>query len=122
MKTSERGFTIVEVLVAVLILTVGLLGLASSAAMVTRMIGQGGMYSESATLAVQQAEILRSQSQRCAGLLDGSRAEGRYTIEWDVGAATTTVSDAVEVHVFVTAPRAGQAARVDTFTTLIPCS
>lgn len=121
MKPHERGFTIVEVLVAVLILTVGLLGLASSAAMVTRMIGQGGSYTEAATLATQQIEILQSQSASCANLLDGSRAAGPYAIEWDVTTATTTQNSAVRAQVFVTAPRAGRAARVDTFTTLIPC-
>ena len=38
---QERGFTIVEVIVAMLVLTVGLLGLVTSAALVTRMIGRG---------------------------------------------------------------------------------
>jgi len=37
----EQGFTIVEVIVAILVLTVGLLALVTSAALVTRMIGRG---------------------------------------------------------------------------------
>lgn len=38
---DRRGFTIIEIMIAVIILSVGLLGLASTAALVTRMIGRG---------------------------------------------------------------------------------
>jgi len=40
MKTTanQRGFTIVEIIIAILVLTVGLLGLVTTAALVTRMI------------------------------------------------------------------------------------
>jgi prepilin-type N-terminal cleavage/methylation domain-containing protein len=39
--TNTRGFTIVEVLVALMMLSVGLMGLASSWAVVTRMTARG---------------------------------------------------------------------------------
>jgi len=38
---QQQGFTLVEVIIAILVLTVGLLGLVTSAALVTRMIGRG---------------------------------------------------------------------------------
>ena len=41
MTRNAQGFTIIEVLVAVLVLTVGVTALVGSAGMVTRMIGQG---------------------------------------------------------------------------------
>ena len=41
-KSNESGFTIVEVIIAIIVLSVGLLGLVSTAALVTRMIGRGG--------------------------------------------------------------------------------
>lgn len=121
MKTNDRGFTIVEVVVAMLILTVGLLGLASTAAMVTRMIGEGGRSSESASIAVQRMEILRSQYVQCTGLLGGKATDGSYQVAWEVAPATTTWEPAMRVRVMVTVPRPTQTARVDTFTTLIPC-
>ncbi|MBA3344628.1 MAG: prepilin-type N-terminal cleavage/methylation domain-containing protein, partial [Gemmatimonadales bacterium] len=41
MKRAPAGFTLVEVLVAVVVLGVGIVALAGASAMATRMIGQG---------------------------------------------------------------------------------
>lgn len=114
MRWGEKGFTVVEVIIAILILSVGVLGLASTAALVTRMIGQGGSYSQATTLAAEQTEILRSQcdSARAAG----SSASGNYAVNWTVtGGASTD-----QVTVTVSYPRADGTTRVDTFTTTIP--
>jgi prepilin-type N-terminal cleavage/methylation domain-containing protein len=51
MNQRERGFTIVEVMLAVVLLTIGVMALAGSSALVTRMIGKG----KESTLAVQVA-------------------------------------------------------------------
>jgi prepilin-type N-terminal cleavage/methylation domain-containing protein len=56
---AKRGFTIVEVLVAIIVLTVGLLGLVTTAALVTRMIGRGQRASVAAAFAGQRMERLR---------------------------------------------------------------
>jgi prepilin-type N-terminal cleavage/methylation domain-containing protein len=56
---QERGFTIVEVIVAMLVLTVGLLGLVTSAALVTRMIGRGQRSAVAAAYAGRRLEMLR---------------------------------------------------------------
>lgn len=103
----------VEVIIAILILSVGILGLASTAALVTRMIGQGGSYSQATTLATEQIEILRSQ---CGALSGGSSTSGNYTVNWTVTPGTATD----QVTVTVSYPRAGGTTRVDTFTTTIP--
>lgn len=113
---NRGGFTIVEVLVAVLVLTIGLLGLAASAATVTRMISQGQRYSEASTLATQRFEILRSQS--CASIASGTDTQGRYTISWTV--QTVGNMTAQTVTMVVTSPTAS-AERADTFQTTIPC-
>ena len=55
----EQGFTIVEVIVAILVLTVGLLALVTSAALVTRMIGRGQRSAVSAQYAQRRLEMLR---------------------------------------------------------------
>ena len=58
--TRERGFTTVEAMVAVLVLTVGLLGLMTNSAMVTRMVSGGQRTAAMATYAAQRLERLRT--------------------------------------------------------------
>ncbi|HMC19626.1 MAG: hypothetical protein DMD25_12700 [Gemmatimonadetes bacterium] len=55
----EEGFTIVEVIVAILVLTIGLLALVTSAALVTRMIGRGQRSAVAAQYAQRRLEMLR---------------------------------------------------------------
>jgi len=55
----EQGFTLVEVIIAILVLTVGLLGLVTSAALVTRMIGRGQHSAVAAQYAQRRIEMLR---------------------------------------------------------------
>ncbi len=60
---SPRGFTILEVMVAVVLLTMGVLALVSSSAMVSRMIGRG----RGATVAVQVGAARLERLRRIAG-------------------------------------------------------
>jgi prepilin-type N-terminal cleavage/methylation domain-containing protein len=73
MKQDRSGFTLVEVLVAVMVLTVGVTALVGSAGVVTRMIGRGQMGTRGAQLAAGRLEQLRmlanSTSPRCTSLL-----------------------------------------------------
>jgi len=117
----ERGFTIIEVLVAVLILTVGLLALASTAALVQRMVGQGGRFTEAANLANRQFETFRSQwtGTNCAGAADGSASEGGFTVAWRV--TSVSAGRARRVQLTVTAST-GRGTRTDTFYDTILCN
>ena len=116
----ERGFTIIEVLVAVLILTVGLLALASTAALVQRMVGQGDRYTEAANLAGRQFETFRSQwtGTNCLGAADGSTTVSGFTVAWRV--VSVVNGRAREVQVTVTSPT-GRGNRTDTFYQTIVC-
>lgn len=113
---SERGFTVVEVLIAVLILTVGLLGMVTTAALTTRMIAQGQRYSEASAIANERFEILRAKS--CAEMTGGSAQLGRFSVSWTV---TPDAADTRrQVDVTVVSPVAG-GSRTDRFTTIIAC-
>ncbi len=81
MKGSD-GFTLVEVLVAMLILTIGIIALIGSSALVTRMITQGQIFSEASALAAQRIETLRSGG--CAGMGSGTAVDGPYALSWTV--------------------------------------
>ncbi len=94
---SEAGFTIIEVIVAIMVLTVGLLGLVTTAALVTRMIGQGQRSAVAGTFAAQRMERLRIAAcipaQRVPGgenLLRGSVISA--TNSWTFTAITPVVA------------------------------
>ncbi|HET7423421.1 MAG TPA: prepilin-type N-terminal cleavage/methylation domain-containing protein, partial [Gemmatimonadales bacterium] len=59
MKTSERGFTLVEVLIAVIVLGIGVTALVGSSAMVTRMVGRGSSETKAAEAANVRLESMR---------------------------------------------------------------
>jgi type II secretory pathway pseudopilin PulG len=56
---GRRGFTIVEALVAVVVLGTGILALAGSAALTSRMIGRGGLSTRVAMAAAGRVDRLR---------------------------------------------------------------
>jgi len=56
---EERGFTLVEVLLAVVLLSIGVMALVGSSAMVTRMIGKGQQYTFVSQRARDRFERLR---------------------------------------------------------------
>ena len=69
MSRSDSGFSVVEVLVAIVVLAVGVVALAGSSAMVTRMIGRGKVETQVAQAAARRVEALRltaySTTPRC---------------------------------------------------------
>jgi prepilin-type N-terminal cleavage/methylation domain-containing protein len=72
--TAQRppGFTIVELLVALIILSVGLLGLVTTGALVTRMIARGQRSADAALFAARRLEQLRAGGCAAGGRLAGS--------------------------------------------------
>jgi prepilin-type N-terminal cleavage/methylation domain-containing protein len=75
----RAGFTIVEVIVAIMILTVGVLGLAGASAVVTRMMGSAEVQSDAASIAATRFETLRGT--RCP-VASGSVTAGGITERW----------------------------------------
>jgi prepilin-type N-terminal cleavage/methylation domain-containing protein len=117
--SDNRGFTITEVVVAIVIFSVGVLGLAGTAASVTRMVGRGQQSNRAAALASARFETLKAQTlvgTNCGGIVSGSTTEGRYSLAWTV----TTVGTGRQVTITVTSPTA-TGARTDTFTSWITC-
>jgi prepilin-type N-terminal cleavage/methylation domain-containing protein len=71
MKHSRIGFTLVEVLVAVLVLGVGILALVGTSAGVTRMIGRGRVETRAAQAASRRMEALRLAAYAASPLCTG---------------------------------------------------
>ncbi|MBI1723748.1 MAG: prepilin-type N-terminal cleavage/methylation domain-containing protein [Gemmatimonadetes bacterium] len=79
---NARGFSLIELMIAMVILTVGVLGVAASARLVTQMTGSGGRYGGSSVVASSRFEQLRAGD--CATLTAGSATTGKYSESWTV--------------------------------------
>jgi prepilin-type N-terminal cleavage/methylation domain-containing protein len=104
MKSSDSGFTLVEVLVAIVIMSVGVIALAGSSAMVTRMIGRGKVDTRVAQTASRRIETLRllaaSTTPRCTAgsfVSGGPVSANGLTETWTVPAAGKVRSIQVNV-------------------------
>ena len=118
--SARAGFTVIEVIVAILILTIGVLALASTAAVVTKQMASGNRQTVASTIAQARFDSLSSVD--CTQLAAGG-APNTATVTYRGGqvAETWTVTDGNDVknitdRVFVHGLR-------DTlvYTSLIPC-
>jgi prepilin-type N-terminal cleavage/methylation domain-containing protein len=123
MKHSSSGFTLVEVLVAIVVLGIGIVALVGSSAMVTRMIGRGKVETRAAQVASRRLETLRlaahSTSPRCtaAGFANGGPVTtSNVTESWVVPAVGKVRT--VQVNVSY---RTVQGARTASLQTRIEC-
>ena len=123
MKQSSAGFSLVEVLVAIVVLGVGIVALVGSSAMVTRMIGRGKVETRAAQVASGRLETLRmaaySTSPRCTavGFANGGPVTtSNVTESWVV----PTVGKVRSVQVNVTY-RTVQGTRTASLQTRIEC-
>ena len=123
MTRSSSGFSLVEVLVAIVVLGVGIVALVGSSAMVTRMIGRGKVETRAAQVASRRIETLRmaaySTSPRCTavGFANGGPVTtSNVTESWVV----PTVGKVRSVQVNVTY-RTVQGTRTASLQTRIEC-
>ena len=72
---DRKGFTIIEIIIAIIVLTVGVLGMVTTAALVTRMIARG-QRSAAATAFAQR----RLERMRVAACLPAQRINGTDTL------------------------------------------
>jgi Tfp pilus assembly protein PilV len=105
----------VEVIVAVTVLAVGVLGAAASAVPVAHLIRWGGAVSSSATLAGSQVEAMRAAG--CAALADGAATvAGGYRLNWTVSHSGTLRAVSVTVAIST-----GTGSRSETYGALLAC-
>jgi prepilin-type N-terminal cleavage/methylation domain-containing protein len=121
---NRSGFTLVEVMIAIVVLGVGVIALAGSSASVTRMIGRGKHETRAAQVASRRIETLRatalSSTPRCTA---GAFASGGPTVvepgvseTWVVPAAGTLRTITVSV-----THRTTRGNHTDVLTTTLEC-
>lgn len=125
-RTSRGGFTIIEVLIAVVVLGAGVLALASSSAAVSRIIGRGRTATISAQAGLDQLERLRAYANatdpKCGSTRfrssTGPAARQGVSLTWWVENST---DDVRPVEVYVSYPVPPGRTRTDTMRTRILC-
>jgi prepilin-type N-terminal cleavage/methylation domain-containing protein len=97
-RSAQAGFTLVELLIAVLVLGIGITALVGTSALVTRQIGRGRIVTIANQLANQKLDELRraaaikSGGNHCtnAAFASGSSGPTRgVSLTWTVGTAGT---------------------------------
>ena len=79
------GFSLVEVIIAMVILAVGVLGLAGTTAYIVRQVTLADLLTERS--AARQTVVERMNATPFASLADGTDSVGVFGVEWDVTAA-----------------------------------
>jgi prepilin-type N-terminal cleavage/methylation domain-containing protein len=119
-RADRRAFTLLEVLVALVILGVGVVGLAGNAALVSRLVGDGTRLTLVAAVATARFEQLRALP--CASAAPGNAIthgiEERWTVAPLGGAGP---SSALEIQLALTYPVRAGAPRTQPFRGAVPC-
>lgn len=114
-RKVRHGFTLIEVIVAIVILAAGALALAGSAAVTARRMAEAARRTAAVSMARSRAES--SLAFPCGSLSSGSETARGVRSEWVVspGASSAEVSQRVSYPTF-------RGERGDDFLTAAPCS
>ena len=111
---KRRGFTVIEMTVSLVVLTVGLLGMAANSAVIGRQVRTSHKMTQASNLAQARFETLRSAP--CTTLAGGNQTVGEIVEIWTRtnGTRVVEVTDTVKFNT-----RNGQ--QVYAYRTSIPC-
>ena len=113
-RANGRGFTVIELVVTIVVLTVGLLAMAANSAVIGRQMRGARVMTEAANTA--QARFERLRAVPCTALTGGTATVGEVTEVWTAANATRTV-EVTDTVKYTT--RYGQQAYA--YRTSIPC-
>ena len=119
-RRARRGFTVVEIVVAVLVLSIGVLGLATTMGVVTKLVAGGRAGELGGSFAMRRMELLRttactSQSTGADTLYRGGSWSAINSWSFTSGGANLWRVKLINKH------RAGVGTRSDTVETSVQC-
>jgi len=114
-RRPRRGFTLIEMIIAIVVMSIGVMGLAGTATYVATQMGGGKAQTLAATLATKVADSLAAR--RCSALVNGSQTKRDVTVTWTVADSSRTrwVTESVQYRV-----KRGPTKTL-TYTTVIQC-
>ena len=114
-RTRRSGYTLIELIVALLLFATGGVALASTSALMGRALNVDSVRERAARIAAQQIEILAAG---CSEATSGRQSIGQVDSEWSVGASAGRRLTVTELVSYSTS--AGR--RTDSYRALLPCS
>ena len=87
-KRPRRGFTLIEMIIAIVVMSVGILGLAGTASYVATQMGGGKAQTVAAAMATKVADSLAAR--RCSAIVSGSQTKNGATVTWTVADSSRT--------------------------------
>lgn len=113
--SNQRGFTIAEVVVAIIMVSIGIIGVAKATAEIVSMVARGDRSVTASTYAQDRMEQMRAAG--CGSMAEGTETyDGSFSLTWTV----TARNNVREVQLVAEYP-GGRGMRVDTFETSVPC-
>jgi prepilin-type N-terminal cleavage/methylation domain-containing protein len=123
-RGHRAGFTVMELIVAIVILSIGLLGLAATSGVVMRLIGGGTHQTVAANVALARFERMRGLS--CGRIAGGSAISRNVQEVWSVTpVGPVAMPTAMDVRLTITyqtsVRRGGSSSRTQSYRSEIVC-
>jgi prepilin-type N-terminal cleavage/methylation domain-containing protein len=95
-RRARRGVTLIEVIIAIIVMSVGIMGLAGTAGYVATQMGGGNAQTLAAAMSAKIADSLASR--RCTSLVDGTQTSRGVKATWTITATpkTRTINQTLE--------------------------
>ena len=115
-RTPRRGFTLIEMIIAIIVMSIGVMGLAGTASYVATQMGGANAQTIAAGLATKVSDSLSAR--RCTALIDGSQTVRGVRVAWTVADSSRTrwITETVQYK-----PKRGPSKTV-TYTSVIQCN
>jgi len=119
---NQSGFTIIEIIIAIIVLTVGVLGMVTTAALVTRMIARGQRSAEASAFAARRLE--RERVAACNAQNNGSEtlSRGSTVVATNVWTYTNLGNQNYRLKIVSTYRTTKNKSRSDSTETTISCN